>query len=292
MANSYITFIDTILGRINQSWRGGAKDQLENIRSQQYNLLTAVTVAAGTSTSDFDLQWSPYPVPESAIVIEQTVPPTFWATYNGGANWYDMNNSLGTSTGTLLFGLLTLQTGYLWLDGSAYDIASYSGLNTHLTNIIPTAADRRRSNRVYMSTYTSGSNATFTFRRTKNGISNGDTVNLYWGGFSRLSMTVSSVSTTSFVLSGGAGDSLTNTVSTRPGTNYYWDFAATKFTLPDARDTIFYGASDMDGSGSSTSILSSTRSGLLTFTTQGVALSNYDSDEGDMFFPVGVQIKT
>lgn len=248
------------------------------------------TVANGTSTSDFYLQWSPYAIPTSAMVIEQSVPPNVWITYDGGGSWINITGASSIPTGTYLMGLAELQTGYLWCDGSAQAIASYSTLNTHLNTVVG-ATTRRYWNAMLQSSWSSGSDVTFAFRRTKSGIANADSVNLYWGTgltSSRLAMTVGSAATTGFNLSGGAGDSIPNSTTTV----FYWEFAATKFTLPDMRDTIIYGASDMDGSGSAATIDSLSQSGVAVKAVQGQTLNGKNTDYGDMFFPVNVQIKT
>lgn len=288
MADSLIGYIDSTIGRITNYWNRSLT-QLELLRKSIPDVMRVATVANGTPTSDFYLQWSPYAIPTVAFVIEQSVPVNQWVTYDGGGNWTNLTGASSIPTGAMIMGLSILQTGYLWVDGSAYDIASYSTLNTHLNTVIG-ATNRRYGNRLKIDTWTSGSDVTFEFRRTKNGISNGDSVNLYWGsGFtsSRLAMTVGSASTTGFNLSGGAGDSIPNTAI-----NFYWEFAATKFTLPDMRDVILYGAGDMDGSGSSTSIQSLTQSGAVTFPAQGSSITSYDTDYGDMYFPINIQIKT
>lgn len=209
--------------------------------NQLPQLETAKWVAGGTSSATFAAQWLPYACPDVAFVIEGSV---LWYTEDGGLNWGAISQASTVSVGRIEFCFDTsLPSGYLWLDGSAQLVASYSALNTYLnTNI--SAANRRKA--MFQTTWTSTSQATFTFVRPFSGLANGDTVDLYWnsGTNSRLGMTVSASSTTVMTLSGGTGDNIPN--SGIP-TIFTFNFSTLKFLLPDGRGVILTGDSSMGG---------------------------------------------
>lgn len=229
MANSFLTLLNN-LGNLNGSWFN-ARSQLQKLISYTPHLLSVQYTAGGTPSGSFAALWSPYACPDVALVMEGT---TLWFTTNGGSSW--ANPTIGSTipTGTLDWSLnSTLKSGYLWVDGSAQLIASYSALNTYLNTHVP-VAQRRRD--LIMSAWTSSSQATFTISNNMNGLANGDVVNLYWnsGSNSRLSMTVSGASTSSMTVSGGSGDSIPNSV----GSAAAFNFANTKFIIPDSRGRV------------------------------------------------------
>lgn len=226
---SYLSFL-TGLGRLNGAWRN-ARAQLQSFIDQSPALLTAMYVPNGTPTGDFADQWLPYACPDVAIVLEGT---TLWITYDGGSNWINPVSPNTIPTGTIDWSFdSTLKSGYLWLDGAAHAISSYSALNTYLNTNIP-AAQRRRD--LVMSSWTSSSQATFTISNGITGLADGDIINLYWnsGGNSRLSMSVSGSSSSSMTVSGGSGDAIPNSV----GMAAAFNFASTKFIVPDARGRV------------------------------------------------------
>lgn len=215
---------------------------MEDVANELPQLETAKWVAGGTATTSFAAEWSPYAAPTVAFMVEGNA---LWYTKDGGLNWAAISLASSVDTGRIEFCFnSTLPSGYLWLDGSAQLTASYTALNSYLnTNI--SAANRRKW--IFQTTWTSTSQATYTFVRPFSGLANGDVVDVFWnnGSNSRLGMTVSGASTTVMTVSGGTGDALPN--SPAP-ILFSFSFSTTKFMLPDARGIIPVGDTLM-GSG-------------------------------------------
>jgi len=227
------------------SWLGGLgilgssihniREQLQSFINKSPELLTMMYCAASTPSSSFAALWSPYACPQYAIVMEGT---NMWITTNGGVAWFSPTVS-SFVTGDIKEWLdTTVQSGWLFCDGGAELISSYSALSTFLS-----ARNIRRP--LLMSAWTSSSQATFTISNGIRNLANGDTVNLYWnsGANSRLGMTVSGASSSSFTVSGGSGDSIPNSV----GMAAEFKFSATKFLLPDRRGLSPLGNDSMGG---------------------------------------------
>ena len=236
--------MSTFLTRLNSVIKAASdyrshRAQWEQIANEWPQLLSVLYVASGTPTSSFAAEWGTYGCPEEAFMIEGT---TLWATTDSGTSWFNPGGgTVGLETGMEInFYSDTLPSGFLWCDGSAQLIASYSDLNTVLAALSPVI-----QRDLVMSAWTSSSDADFTISNGIDGMANGDTVDLYWnsGANSRLGMTVGSSTQTSMNLSGGTGDSIPNSV----GMAATFNFAATKFLLPDSRGTMALGNDSMDG---------------------------------------------
>lgn len=196
-------------------------------------------VAGGTATSAFAGQWSPYAVPSVAFVVEGSA---LWYTNDSGANWAAISLASSVATGRLeLCFDTTAPTGYLYADGAAVAVASYSALNTYLNARI-SATNRRRF--MVQNTYTSVSLASYDLIVPMAGIAVNDTVDVFWnsGANSRLGMTVTVAASSAITVSGGAGDALPNSASP---ILFSFNFSTTKFILPDFRNRAVWGTYDM-----------------------------------------------
>jgi len=244
MSANILDFIKNTLGIVPNNWNN-FRGKYQEMLNRAGDFVEIRRVAAGTPTGNFSAQWTNYgfAVPQVAMVYEGT---NIWFTYNNGSSWSAATLASSDPVGTIKITLdKTAPSGWLFLDGTAYSISSYSALNTYLSTNY-TAAERRVA--VKQTAWASASQATFAFSQPIGGIANSDSFNLYWnnGSSSRLSMTASSVSTTSMVLSGGSGDNIPNNFASLVRTQgYRIDFAANKFFVPDARNKTIVGAEKM-----------------------------------------------